>query len=104
MNKSLIAKWNSHVNGNDTVYIVGDLFFRCNDDEAILKHLRGKKRLIVGNHEGSWLGKVNASKYFASVDNLLEISDGQTRFDPVSLSSADMEEREKVIYDPRSHP
>lgn len=77
MNESLIAKWNSRVNGNDTVYIVGDLFFRCNDAEAILKHLRGKKRLIVGNHEGSWLGKVNASKYFASVDNFLEISDGQ---------------------------
>ena len=28
MNESMIAAWNERVHGNDTVYIVGDLFFR----------------------------------------------------------------------------
>ena len=49
MNEAMIAAWNERVHGNDTVYIVGDMFFRCADPESILKRLKGKKRLIVGN-------------------------------------------------------
>lgn len=77
MNETLIHNWNERVSGNDTVYIVGDMFFRCNDAESLLKRLKGKKRLIVGNHDSAWMKKVNVSKYFLSVDNLLETSDGQ---------------------------
>ena len=76
MNEAMIAAWNERVHGNDTVYIVGDMFFRCADPESILRRLKGKKRLIVGNHDGSWMGKVDLSHYFLSVDNFLEISDG----------------------------
>ena len=76
MNEAMIAAWNGRVHGNDTVYIIGDMFFRCADPESILKQLKGKKRLIVGNHDGSWMGKVDLSHYFLSVDNFLEISDG----------------------------
>ena len=57
MNEAMIAAWNERVHGNDTVYIVGDMFLRCADPERILKRLKGKKRLIVGNHDGSWMGK-----------------------------------------------
>lgn len=49
MNEAMIATWNERVHGNDTVYIVGDMFFRCADPESILKRPNGKKRLIVGN-------------------------------------------------------
>ena len=28
MNESLISAWNDRVSGNDTVYVVGDMFFR----------------------------------------------------------------------------
>lgn len=77
MNEALIAAWNDRVSGGDTVYIVGDMFFRCADPEPILRRLKGKKRLILGNHDGSWIGKVEISRYFASVDTLLEISDGK---------------------------
>ena len=76
MNEAMIAAWNERVHGNDTIYIIGDMFFRCADPESILKQLKGKKRLIVGNHDGSWMGKVDLSRYFLSVDNFLEISDG----------------------------
>lgn len=76
MNEAMIAAWNDRVHGNDTVYIVGDMFFRCEDPESILKRLKGKKRLIVGNHDGSWMGKVELARYFISVDLYLEISDG----------------------------
>ena len=63
--------------GNDTVYVLGDMFFRCEDPESILKRLRGKKRLILGNHDGSWTSKVDLRKYFLSVDTMLETSDGK---------------------------
>lgn len=76
MNEAMIAAWNERVHGNDTIYIIGDMFFRCADPESILRRLKGKKRLIVGNHDGSWMGKVDLSRYFLSVDNFLEISDG----------------------------
>ena len=43
MNESMIAAWNERVRGNDTVYVVGDMFFRCPDPESILKRLKGQK-------------------------------------------------------------
>lgn len=76
MDAALIAAWNKRVSGNDTVYVVGDMFFRCSDAEQILKRLKGKKRLIVGNHDSSWMKKVELGRHFISVDTLLEISDG----------------------------
>lgn len=76
MNEALIAAWNERVTGNDTVFILGDLFFRCADPETILRQLKGRKRLIIGNHDSSWMDKVDLQKYFVSVDNLLEITDG----------------------------
>ena len=45
MNEALIAAWNSRVTGNDTVFILGDLFYRCADPEPILQRLKGRKRL-----------------------------------------------------------
>lgn len=77
MNEVLIENWNRRVKGNDTICIVGDLFFRCADPEAILKRLHGKKRLIVGNHDSSWMSKFNYAKYFVSIDSFLQISDGK---------------------------
>ena len=76
MNEALIAAWNERVQGDDTSYIIGDMFFRCADPESILKRLKGKKRLIVGNHDGSWMDKVDLNHYFVSVDNYLETTDG----------------------------
>ena len=76
MNEAIIAAWNERITGNDTVFILGDLFFRCSDPETILRRLKGKKRLIVGNHDSSWMGKVDLAQYFVSVDSMLEITDG----------------------------
>lgn len=78
MNEGMIAAWNGRVAANDTVYMVGDMFFRCaSDPEDILRRLRGRKRLIVGNHDGCWMDKVELNRHFISVDHLLEISDGK---------------------------
>ena len=77
MNEEIIMRWNAKVKGNDVVYIIGDVFFRCSDPEEILKRLKGKKRLILGNHDGSWISKVDLKLYFESVENMVEFSDGE---------------------------
>ncbi len=76
MNETLIDNWNKRVAGNDSVYVVGDMFFRCSDPESILRRLHGKKHLIIGNHDSSWMNKVDVNKYFKSVDLMAIISDG----------------------------
>ena len=76
MNEAMIRNWNQRVTGNDTVFILGDFFNKCADPEPILKQLKGKKRLIIGNHDASWMDKVDLDRYFESVDPFLEITDG----------------------------
>ena len=74
MDEVMIERWNRKVHGNDTVYVLGDMFFRCADAERILERLKGRKRLLVGNHDGSWMTKLRVSDYFDSVDTMLETS------------------------------
>ena len=76
MNFDMIQKWNRKIKNNDTIYILGDMFFRCDNYEYILSQLNGQKHLIVGNHDGSWMTKVDMSKYFNSINTLLETSIG----------------------------
>ena len=77
MNEALIANWNRKVHANDTVFIMGDMFFRTTNPEPILQRLKGKKHLIVGNHDSQWMKKVDLERYFESVELMKETSDGQ---------------------------
>lgn len=76
MNETLIQNWNRRVTGSDNIYIVGDMFFRCDDPEAILRRLHGKKHLLIGNHDSSWMSKVKLDKYFKSVELMAITSTG----------------------------
>lgn len=77
MNEAMIMAWNRRVTGSDTVYILGDLFYRCPDPESILRQLKGRKRLIVGNHDSSWIGDAELLRYFDDISNMQVITDGQ---------------------------
>ncbi len=80
MDELLIDNWNQVVTNGDTIYIVGDLMFRTQaDPNYILRSLKGKKHLLVGNHDKSWLNKVKADTYFKSIDRYLETSDGKRK-------------------------
>lgn len=50
MDKVLIDNWNSVVNDNDEVYVLGD-FGACGCEKEILSKLKGDKYLIKGNHD-----------------------------------------------------
>ena len=76
MNRVLISNWNSRVNNDDHVYIVGDLFYGGRDaagqDEAIatVKKLNGILHLIAGNHDIPYLKNMDYHYLFADVDQL----------------------------------
>jgi len=77
-NETLIENWNRRVHRDDTVYILGDLMFRniCPPADYLVR-MKGKKHLIVGNHDRYWMKKLNLEEHFISVSSLLETSDGQ---------------------------
>lgn len=54
MTEGLIKNWNSVVSKNDIVYVVGD-FALCGKQKIIEigNRLNGRKRLILGNHDGA---------------------------------------------------
>ena len=82
MDEAMVAKWNAKVKADDTIYILGDLFFRSANIEPILKRLSGRMHLILGNHDHSWTGKIRLGDYFESVQTMKEIDVGGN---PVTL-------------------
>lgn len=78
MDSVLIGNWNKRVHPHDTVFILGDLMFRNEKPpEEYLRQLRGKKHLVIGNHDRDWIKKCDLDKHFESVTNLNFLSDGQ---------------------------
>lgn len=53
MNRVLIDNWNSVITNKDTVYVLGDMFFKAKSNEVVdvLEELNGKIIYIWGNHE-----------------------------------------------------
>lgn len=70
MKETLIENWNKAVKKNDEVYVLGDMFWHNEEAPAILERLKGKKCLVLGNHD-----RVNATmaKYFVWCDRRMEI-------------------------------
>ena len=77
MDEALIERWNAKVKGCDTVYIVGDMFYRAENVEETLRRLKGRKHLITGNHDRSWMDKVRLEDHFIGVDRIVDVSDGE---------------------------
>ena len=78
MNEDLIRRWNSVVRDDDTIYILGDMFW-CNVSQAlpVLDQLNGKKILIKGNHDRCHDNKFK--KKFEKIVDYLEIEDDGRR-------------------------
>lgn len=77
MDEYIIKQWNSSVNKNDEVYILGDLSFLDGEKtNEYLKRLNGKKYLIKGNHDRRFLKDDNFnSKHFEWVKESAIIND-----------------------------
>ena len=74
MNSVIVGNWNASVNMDDTVYVIGDLFFgSCPNPEGYLQRLNGKKFLTPGNHDEVWMKHIDVSSYFEDVALMMEI-------------------------------
>lgn len=75
MNSFIINGWRRKVRNIDKIYIVGDMFYKHEEPEVILKQLTGKMVLVKGNHDDSWL-KQEHNKYFEDIVSMDEINTG----------------------------
>lgn len=50
-NEEMIKRWNTAVTNNDEVYILGDFAWQNDMGLEVVKQLKGKKFLILGNHD-----------------------------------------------------
>lgn len=78
--KLLINNWNTVVNNNDDVYILGDIGRLGNNKEnayvaSIISQLKGKKYLIIGNHDKKGLKDNRINQLFVNIKDYDVIGD-----------------------------
>lgn len=77
--KWFIELWNNTVTRNDSVYILGDFCLGNREyTEKILRQLKGKKYMILGNHDKSLNG---LEKYFEWVGQIKEVKFTNNQYD-----------------------
>ena len=73
MDEVLVHNWNERVTEDDTVYILGDCFWKNEENSVKLIHrLKGHKHLIRGNHDRVH-GRLRF--YYESIEHYAEIND-----------------------------
>ena len=77
MDRVLIEQWNAVVGSDDDIYIIGDFCYRSTKEPLwYLKQLKGRKHLILGNHDEYLLRDEKVMEEFVSVNNMVRIKDG----------------------------
>jgi calcineurin-like phosphoesterase family protein len=73
-------KWLGKIKKTDNVYIVGDILSKNVKNPArYLEGLTGRLHLVVGNNDVRHLENPEFTRYFASIDQVLNIRDEQGR-------------------------
>lgn len=73
MDSALIENWNRKVKKNDTVYILGDFVWDKRKVAHYTEQLSGKKILITGNHDSTWVKSAECRSCFDTVIPYLEV-------------------------------
>ena len=80
MNEYMIQQWNSRVNKNDEVIILGDLSWGTYQQTLeIIQQLKGKKFMIKGNHDRFLSDKNFDSSLFGWIKDYAELSDNKRK-------------------------
>lgn len=72
MDEALIENWNRKVHKNDVVYVLGDVVWDKKRLSHYMERLSGKKILIAGNHDVSFVKKSETEACFNSIHKFLE--------------------------------
>lgn len=68
MNQMMIQEWQRQVQPEDTVYMLGDVFFcQAHEAHSIMDQLPGQKHLVYGNHDKVIKNNNSLRQRFASV-------------------------------------
>lgn len=89
MNDAIVTQWNSVVNPDDEVWILGDVFF-CDKDKAkaIMDRLNGHKYLVYGNHDNhgiQWfldVGFEDVSKHPITINDYIHLQHYPPEYTP----------------------
>lgn len=74
MDEVMRDNWNKTVTDEDEIFILGDISWLPSlETENFLKTLKGKKNLIIGNHDGKYLKNANIRNQFELVSPYREI-------------------------------
>ena len=73
MDAVLIDNWNRKVKKNDVVYLTGDAVWDKKKVAFYMEQLSGKKILIAGNHDSTWIKREECKKYFDDIVPYLEV-------------------------------
>lgn len=81
MNEYMISQWNSRVNPGDEVVVLGDFCLSKSGQEVndILARLKGKKYLIIGNHDRFLNDKEFNPKLFKWIEPYKELNDNKRK-------------------------
>ena len=82
MEDALVENWNTTVKPGDTVYILGDFYWKGKDEDwiRVLRRLTGNKVLICGNHDiriDKYTGKLR--KEFDDIKEYKEVDETNNR-------------------------
>ena len=77
MNEGIIANWNAVVKPTDTAYLLGDMAM-SKKYLHLLHRLKGKKHLIIGNHDEPFLDEL--PQYFESMSHIKEFKHQGQKF------------------------
>ena len=73
MDAALIENWNRKVKKNDVVYLIGDVVWDKKKVVYYMEQLSGKKILVAGNHDSTWIKREEGRKYFEEIVPYLEV-------------------------------
>ena len=80
MDEILIWHWNKRVTDEDDVYIVGDFAYRNGNTASwYLRQLKGRKHLVIGNHDHLTIQDAKAMEYFTSVEKMDSVIDNDRK-------------------------
>lgn len=74
MDAGIIEKWNSKVKKNDIVYLIGDVVWDKKKVAYYMEQLSGRKILLAGNHDSTWIKREECQEYFERIIPYLEVN------------------------------
>lgn len=76
MDEVILRNHNEVTETTDDVYLGGDLMYKCSDPLKYLKQMKGKKHLVIGNHDKWILKDRDIRRQFVEIDKTIRVYEG----------------------------